>query len=90
MAAAADAQYSLRARASADRRPLAQLSNKERGYRAASEVLRNVVSPRSARVQYNVDKNCLDYYKKKLQAQGFEALVAAAAQAPASAPPSGE
>ena len=90
MAAAADAQYSLRARASADRRPLSLLSNRERGLRAASEVLKNAVSPRSARVHYKVDKNCLDYYKKKLQAQGFEALVAAATQAPASAPPSGE
>ena len=82
MAAAADAEYALGARASADRRPLSQLSNRERGYLAASEVLKNAVSPRSARVQYNVDKSCLGYYKKKLHAEGFEALVAAAAPIP--------
>ena len=50
--------------------------------RAASEVLKGAVSPRSARVQYKVDKSCLGYYKKKLHAEGFEALVAAAAPIP--------
>ena len=90
MAAAADAEYALRTRASADRRPLTLLSNRERGLRAASEVLKGAVSPHSARVQYMVDKDSLHYYKKKLLAQGYDELVAASAPAPASVPSTGE
>ena len=90
MAAAADAEYALRAQASADRRPLTQLSNRERGLRAASEVLKGAVSPHSARVEYMVDRYSLLYYKKKLVAQGFDELVAASAPAPASVSPTGE
>ena len=54
----------LRARATADKRPMASLTNKERGLRAATEVLNGTMSVPIAMESY--------LFTKKLLAQGFE------------------
>ena len=64
------AEYSLRARGKQDRRPLASLSNKERGLKAALEVLHDGLSPTSARAKWLVAADSLRYYKSKLEALG--------------------
>ena len=64
------AEYSLRARGKQDRRPLASLSNKERGLKAALEVLHDGLSPTSARAKWLVAADSLRYYKAKLEALG--------------------
>ena len=56
MADAVSAEYALRARVKPERRELASLSNKERGLRAAIEVLQDGTSPKTART-----KCCLLY-----------------------------
>ena len=62
----------LRARATADKRPMAGLPNKERGLRAATEVLNGTMSVPVAMESYLVVYDTVCYYKKKLLAQGLE------------------
>lgn len=70
MADAVSAEYALRARVKPERRELASLSNKERGLRAAIEVLQDGTSPKTARTKWLVDSDCLRYYKNKLKERG--------------------
>ena len=70
MADAVSAEYALRARVKPERRELASLSNKERGLRAAIEVLQDGTSPKTARTEWLVDSDCLRYYKNKLKERG--------------------
>ena len=70
MADGAAAEYSLRARGKPECKPLASLTNKERGLRAAIQVLKGELTPKSARSHWLVDADCLRYYKGKLEEQG--------------------
>ena len=70
MAEEVASEYALRTRGEPERRALASLSNKERGLRAAIEVLQDGTSPKSARTKWLVDADCLRYYKNKLKERG--------------------
>ena len=50
-------EYGLRARVEPDNRPLGLLSDRQRGMRAAFEVLKGNISPRSAKSKYLVHKD---------------------------------
>ena len=66
-------EYGLRARVEPDNRPIGQLSDRQRGMRAAFEVLKGAISPRSAKNKYQVDRHTVKYYKAKLIKDGMEA-----------------
>ena len=85
-------EYGLRARGKADSRCLSQLSNRDRGLRAAFDILKGTLSPRSAKNKYLVDRHTLQYYRSKLVADGVEAVVACtpAAAAPGSQAPTAD
>ena len=66
-------------------RPLEQLSNRERGLRAAQDILRGELSLRAAMNHYCVSYSAVGYYKEKLDRSGYgECLEASAAAARAS------
>lgn len=72
----------LRTRCNQDARPLEQLSNQQRGVRAAKEVLQGERTLPQALQHYKVSYSTIFYYKKKLVASGLgECLEAAAAAA---------
>ena len=70
MSARPASEYVLRARDRPDTRPIGQLTDRQRGLRAAFEVLKGSISPRSAKSKYQVNKDSLGYYKRKLVAEG--------------------
>ena len=70
MADAAGAESRPMTRGKEFRLPLAALNNKERGLRAAIQVLQDGLSPKSARTKWLVDADCLRYYKNKLEERG--------------------
>ena len=75
----------LRTRCNQDALPLEQLSNQQRGVRAAKEVLQGERTLPQALQHYRVGYSTIFYYKKKLVASGLgECLEAAAAAARAS------
>ena len=83
----------LRARATPGSRPLGQLTNRQRGLRAANEVIKGTISPRSAQAEYGVDRHCLRYYSKQLADSGFAEAFAATSTPAAtlgSEPPTGD
>ena len=86
-------EYALRCRTNSDNQPIGQLCGKQRGLQAAFEVLKGNISPRSAKAKYQVSKDALYHYKKKLAADGVATTIAAAKPAehtPGSAPTTGE
>ena len=70
MADATGAERRVMTRGNEVRRPLASLSNKERGLRAAMAVLKDGHTAISARSSWLVDADCLRYYMGKLAQQG--------------------
>ena len=86
-------EYALRCRTNSANQPLGQLCGKQRELQAAFEVLKGAISPRSAKSKYQVNKDSLCYYKRRLVADGVAATIAAAtpaAPAPGSAPTTAE
>ena len=67
-------EISLRARSTADNRQIGQLTTKERGLKAAHDVLMGTLSPEDSKSQWQVNSDCLRYYRKLLQRQGLERL----------------
>ena len=65
-------EISLRARSTADNRQIGQLTTKERGLKAAHDVLMGTLSPEDSKSQWQVNSDCLRYYRKLLQRQGLE------------------
>ena len=85
MAPVSGARSGLRTRCKQDTRPLEQLSNGERGLRAAQDILRGELSLRAAMNHYAVSYSTAGYYKEKLEQSGYgECLEASAAAARAS------
>ena len=74
-------ESSRRARATTENRPIHLLSNKERGLRAAAEVLKGALSPREAQEQFHINGDSLRYYKAKLEAIGMEGVAGVVAEA---------
>ena len=85
MAGTDGAEYGLRTRVKEDRRPLSHLSNKELGHRAAGELINGTLNTAEALQKYHIDRHCLSYYKKKLEAMEYHKIVAAATPAGATA-----
>ena len=86
-------EYGLRARVKDDNRPIGQLTDKQRGMRAAFEVLKGTLSPRSAKIKYLVKKDSLRYYTARLVKDGVAETIASVARvdsAPGSAPSTAE
>ena len=59
MAGTDGAEYGLRTRVKEDRRPLSQLTNRERGLRAAADLLNGSLTREEAMAQYGVDWHLL-------------------------------
>ena len=59
--------------------PLAQQSSKVRGLRAAFDILKGNLTPRSAKKKYQVGRHAVKYYKAKLLKDGFETVAKPAA-----------
>ena len=90
MASETPSEYGLRPRDDPGELPLAQQSSKVRGLRAAFDILKGNLSPRSAKKKYQVDRHSLKYYKAKLIKDGMEAAATPAAATTGSEPPTGE
>jgi hypothetical protein len=76
MADTTASQYGLRAHVEPDNRPLGQQTDRQRGMRAAFEVLKGTISPRSAKSKYRVNKDSLRYYKARLVKDGVAETIA--------------
>ena len=81
MAPVTGARSGLRTRCSKDRRSLELLSNKERGLRAAKQVLDGERTLSKTIKHWGVSYSTVDYYKGKLIASGYAELLEAAAAA---------
>ena len=82
MAPVTGARSGLRTRCSKDTRSLELLSNKERGLRAAKQVLVDGERTLSKTIKHwGVSYSTVDYYKRKLIASGYAELLEAAAAA---------
>ena len=81
MAPVTGARSGLRTRCSKDTRSLELLSNKERGLRAAKEVLDGDRTLSKTMKHWGVSYSTVDYYKGKLIASGYAELLEAAAAA---------
>ena len=77
MAPVSGARSGLRTRCNEDKRPLEQLSIRERGLRAAKQVLDGVQTLQAAMQLYAVSYSAMTYYKAKLLNGGYAALAAA-------------
>ena len=86
MAGTDGAEYGLRTRVKEDRRPLSQLTNRERGLRAAADLLKGSLTREEAMAQYGVDRHTLGHYKMRLQQSGFDDIVVSVAPVVAPAP----
>ena len=76
MADTTASQYGLRAHVEPDNRPLGQQTDRQRGMRAAFEVLKGTISPLSAKSKYRVNKDSLRYYKTRLAKDGVAETIA--------------
>ena len=65
-------EINLRARSTADNRQIGQMTTKERGLKASHDVLICTLSPEDSRSKWQVNSDCLRYYRKLLQRQGLE------------------
>ena len=62
-------EINLRARSTADNRQIGQMPTKERGMKAAHDVLIGTLSPEDSKSKWQVNSDCLmRYYRKLLQA----------------------
>ena len=71
MAPVSGARSGLRTRCNEDKRPLEQLSIRERGLRAAQDILSGELSLRAAMSHYCVSYGAVGYYKEKLERSGY-------------------
>ena len=90
MACEKPSEYGLRPRDDPGELPLAQQSSKVRGLRAAFDILKGNLTPRSAKKKYQVGRHAVKYYKAKLLKDGFETVAKPAAATAGSQPPTGE
>ena len=72
-------EYGLRPRDDPGELPLARQSSKVRGVRAAFDILKGNLSPRSAKNKYQVGRHAVKYYKAKLIKDSMEAAATPAA-----------